>query len=176
MQSFFMEENKEVEQLKYIIKSVFFVDINRETRKRDFVDARRVYSKILRERGYSFADIGRTIKKNHATIIHYLRDIDHIFVHDKSFFEKYSKCREAVFNSLDDNSEYESDIMYKQIIKSLETKLSEMTYKCIKISKKIEKYNRIKSIIELIEERTCEGDEEIIEGKIRKIFNGFKRE
>jgi hypothetical protein len=142
-----MEENKEVEQLKYIIKSVFFVDINRET-----------------------------IKKNHATIIHYLRDIDHIFVHDKSFFEKYSKCREAVFNSLDDNHEYESDIMYKQIIKDLETKLSEMTYKCVKLSNKIDKYNRIKSIIELIEERTCEGDEEIIEGKIRKIFNGFKRE
>ena len=171
-----MEENKEVEQLKYIIKSVFFVDINHETRKRDFVDARRVYSKILRERGYSFADIGKTINKNHATIIHYLRDIDHIFVHDKPFFDKYSKCRDAVFNSLNDNSEYESDIMYKQIIKGLEIKLSEMTYKCINLSKKIEKYNRIKSIIELIEERTCDGDEEIIEGKIRKIFNGFKRE
>ena len=107
-------------ELKAIVKKVLGVNIDVETRKRAFVDARRVYSKILRDIGISFESIGRTINKDHATIIHYLRDIDHIFVHDKPFFDKYSKCRDAVFNSLNDNSDYESDIMYKQIIKGLE--------------------------------------------------------
>ena len=53
----------EIEKLKAIVSDVFMLDISDGSRARDFVDARKIYSKILRERGYGYAFIANTIGK-----------------------------------------------------------------------------------------------------------------
>lgn len=172
-----MEKNENVDRVKELIKTVFSVDIEKETRRRDFVDARRVYSKLMREKGYPYKFIGETIGKDHASIIHYLRDIDYIFVHDKNLFEMYKKCKSALMMEPDDDMlKPITDAMYKQRIKELEHEVFELNYKIVRLSKKVTAYNNIKNIIELIQERIVEGDEELVEKKIRAMFNGFKRE
>ena len=87
-----MKSNK-INTLKEIIKEVFLVNIDEDTRRRDVVDARRIYSKILREERFSFELIGESIGKNHATIIHYVRSIDNILEYDKDLREKYIACK-----------------------------------------------------------------------------------
>ena len=48
----------EMQELTEIIKSVFNEDVKDITRRREIVDARIVFSKILRERGYTNSAIG----------------------------------------------------------------------------------------------------------------------
>ena len=81
------------EELKRIVNDTFLVDIEIESRKRDVVDARKVYSKILRDSGYSYESIGKTINKNHATIMHYVKNIEHLMSYDQILRNKYVACK-----------------------------------------------------------------------------------
>lgn len=76
-----------MDSLKKIVNEIFFVDIENSTRKRRTVDARRAYSKILRDVGFSYEHIADTINKDHATIIHYVKSIENLLEYD-SIFEK----------------------------------------------------------------------------------------
>lgn len=78
-----------MESLKNIINLVFFVEIDDPTRKRRIVDARRAYSKILKDAGFSYQHIGYTLNKDHATIIHYVKSVDGLLKYDSIFEKKF---------------------------------------------------------------------------------------
>jgi len=83
----------EMAQLKEIVNNVFAVDLLETNRKRDLVDARTVYSKVLRERGYTFETIAKSINRDHATVIHYMKSIDSLITYDKGIRDKYIYCK-----------------------------------------------------------------------------------
>jgi hypothetical protein len=78
-----------MDSLKKIINEIFFVNIESSTRKRRTVDARRAYSRILKDVGFSYEHIADTIGKNHATIIHYVKSIDDLLQYDSVFEKKF---------------------------------------------------------------------------------------
>lgn len=84
---------EESDALRLIVNNVFSVDIYEKSRQRDIVDARHIYSKILREKGYGYEAIGGSIGKNHATIVHYINNIDSILTYDKPLRDKYMECK-----------------------------------------------------------------------------------
>jgi len=84
---------EEINELKKIVNNVFLVDLQATSRKRDMVDARKVYSKILRDNGYSYEFIGETIGKDHATIIHYIKNIEYLLSYDRILIDKYVTCK-----------------------------------------------------------------------------------
>lgn len=84
---------EEINELKKIVNDVFLVDLQLKDRKRDVVDARKVYSKILRDNGYSYELIGETIGKDHATIIHYVKNIEYLLTYDRILIDKYVACK-----------------------------------------------------------------------------------
>jgi len=84
---------EEIDELKRIVNDIFLVDLEVINRKRDVVDARKVYSKILRDNGYSYDLIGKTLGKDHATIIHYIKNIEYILSYDKIIIDKYVACK-----------------------------------------------------------------------------------
>jgi hypothetical protein len=84
---------EEIDELKRIVNDIFLVDLEVKNRKRNVVDARKVYSKILRDNGYSYDLIGETLGKDHATIIHYIRNIEYILSYDKMLKDKYVACK-----------------------------------------------------------------------------------
>lgn len=88
---------EEIEELKRIVNEIFLVDLDSENRRRDTVDARKVYSKILRESGFGYELIAETIGKNHATVIHYIKNIGPILVYDEDLRNKYVACKN-IFN------------------------------------------------------------------------------
>jgi hypothetical protein len=85
---------KKIIALKDVVKEIFLIDVDKDSRKRDIVDARRVYSKILRDEGYSFESIGLSLGRNHATVIHYAKSIDSILNYDRNLRERYIACKE----------------------------------------------------------------------------------
>jgi hypothetical protein len=86
---------QEVNELKQIVNNVFLLDLESKNRKREVVDARKVYSKILRNIGYKYDVIGRSINKDHSTIVHYVSDIESIMPYDRDIKDKYIACEIA---------------------------------------------------------------------------------
>ena len=78
-----------------VVETAFKVDLRDKRRTRELVDARRVYCYIARKltnKGYQ--DIGRLIGKNHATMIHYMRDFDTLLKHDRQLKASTIYCLE----------------------------------------------------------------------------------
>jgi len=82
-----------MELLKKIVNDLFNADLSDNTRRRSYVDARKVYSKILSEEGYCYGYIGDTIGKDRTTILHYIKSFDNIILHDSSFRKKYELAK-----------------------------------------------------------------------------------
>lgn len=65
-------------QLKKAIQEVTGVDINEVSRKREIIEARAVYYKILKQidKKKSLQSIGASVGKDHATVLHSLKNYD----------------------------------------------------------------------------------------------------
>jgi hypothetical protein len=110
---------EDIDELKTIVNNVFLVDIELKDSKRAVVDARKVYSKILRDRGYSYELIGNTIKKDHATIIHYVKSIEYLLSYDQILREKYVACKNVFIkkkNSISEQIKKDVD-MYVTVVR-----------------------------------------------------------
>jgi hypothetical protein len=163
----------EMLRLQEIISKRFSVDMNSPTRKRDYVNARLVYSAILRERGCTFESIAKSIDKDHATVIHYIRNSAFIFKQDKFLNKKFHDCREIFFKTIDPDTLPEINIPNKTEVEELKEHIEILNQEIKNLVSKLNTHKRLSKIINLIEERTHYGKEEIVEKKIREMFNGF---
>ena len=102
-----------MKELIKIVNEVFLVDLTLNNRKRETVDARKVYSKILRDSEYSYEFIGKTINKDHATIIHYIKNIDHLLSYDQALKDKYIVCKN-IFTGEPVSSQVKKDVDIKE--------------------------------------------------------------
>lgn len=77
-------ETKITSELKKIIKEITDVDINEVSRKREIIEARAVYYKVLKQidKKKSLKSIGASVGKDHATVLHSLKNYD--------MFEKFN--------------------------------------------------------------------------------------
>lgn len=83
------------EKLIKLISDTLEIDLMKETRVREYVYARYIYAKIMRDKGFSLSYIGNTINKDHATIIHALKQFEFLKNYD-DFKKMYDKVRMAL--------------------------------------------------------------------------------
>jgi hypothetical protein len=84
-----------------LINETFKIDITADTRKQEYVFGRMIYFKILRDLGYGFQPIGRTLNKDHSTVIHSVRTFDDLVIYDKELYRTYNIIKELVIKSID---------------------------------------------------------------------------
>ena len=162
-----------MEKLKEIVSKVFDTDINIKTRKRNNVEARMIFSKILREDGNTFESIGKAINKDHSTIVYYVNQASVLIKQSIELSDKYLDCKNCYIDNLDvvlPQMKYDE---LKNEVLELKLLINQLTIERNEIIKVQEKYNRIKKIINLVAERTHVGKEEFIERKINQMFNGI---
>ena len=162
-----------MEKLKEIVSQVFETDINIKTRKRNNVEARMIFSKILREDGSTLQAIGKAINKDHSTVIYYVNQASNLIKQSIELSNKYLECKNCYINNLDvvlPQMKYDE---LKNEVVELKALINQLTEERNEIIKVKEKYNRIKKIINLVAERTHVGKEEFIERKINQMFNGI---
>jgi hypothetical protein len=163
----------EMNDLKYIIDKIFGVDLMKNSRQRNIVDSRLIYAKILRDRGHTFQSIGRSINKDHTTIVYYINQVDNIIKHDVRIAEKYATCKNIFLQG----KPFISEKLNEADLVDMVDKLTKENEKLISGRKNVldmrSSFRRIESIIKIIEERMQRGDEKLIEEKIIKMFNGF---
>jgi len=91
--------------LQKIIKNILKIDIFEKRRVRKIVDARKIYASILFDRGEGVTSIGKMLRKNHATIIHYVKDNEVLLLMDKQYKIDYDRIYKAL-----DSQIYNSDL------------------------------------------------------------------
>ena len=162
-----------MEKLKEIVSKVFDTNINIKTLKINNVEARMIFSKILREDGNTFESIGNAINKDHSTIVYYVNQASVLIKQSIELSDKYLECKNCYIDNLDvvlPQMKYDE---IKNEVLELKLLINQLTIERNKIIKVQEKYNRIKKIINLVAERTHVGKEEFIERKINQMFNGI---
>jgi hypothetical protein len=141
----------EMNELKGIVDTIFDVDITDTVRKKDYVEARMVFTKILRDRGVTFVTIGKFLDKNHSTVLNYMSNFDNYF-NEQSLKKKYVVCREAFFQKRPIDKLY----LEKDKLSAIESK-----------------YKRFKNILDVMNDRTPYGKENVLEKKIISFLNNI---
>ena len=88
----------ELKQIREIVESHIKIDLSNKSRIQKFVYARAMYFKLCREYTlFSYKDIGASIKKNHATVIHGVKLFDDwISLHEQPCINKYHKMDDEI--------------------------------------------------------------------------------
>tara|TARA_R110000765_G_scaffold39003_2_gene85085 strand:+ start:2053 stop:2706 length:654 start_codon:yes stop_codon:yes gene_type:complete len=180
--------------LQVIVEEVFDAKIMLLNRKRDTVDARRIYSFILRERGYRYTKIGRFLQKNHATILHYTRDINVILKTNPSLMEKYLLCKKIFLEDLEradaikaesHDSTFQSAVYsMNQTIKKLEQQVEYLEVRNQSLTnqnewydKEISQYNpKLNTLYKIITDRTKADTVTKLSKKLNTLYNGVYSE
>lgn len=162
----------ELDAIKIIVEGELDINIFGDSRKRNLVDARIIYAKIARESNHSYKSIGKHIGKDHATIIHYMKNFDWLFSSNTEFRETYVYLKEKFIEmkpKLKDIQEIKiinnSMMLHKQI-ESLSLKNEKY------LSEKL-KYDRLQKILWIINDRTPIGQEEYVEARLHNFFNSL---
>ena len=161
----------DMELLKSIVEEEFGVKMFARERKRNNVDARMIFSKILIERGHTYTSIANYLYKHHSTIIHYSQQASNLIKTDKKTTDIYITCRNKFLESREPIVLHTDRDLVKEVL-SLRSQLDELIVHYQEAKKVETKYKRIESIINLIDLRTPNGDENLIKRKINEMFNG----
>lgn len=164
---------EEMNELKAIVEELFNVNIIKELRERETVEARMIFSKILRDRGYKFKAISTFLKKDHTTVIHYVTRIDVFMKHDPKLMERYFLVKTAFMKDRKSIAAKLTEHEVESKITALNNKIEELLLENEFHLKRIDRYNRIMNIIKVIDERTPIGEERFIEKAINSMFNGI---
>jgi len=109
----------ELENLKSDINSFFNVSIDRGTKTNDEVYARLIYYKLYRiiNPRITLTELGKTVNKDHTTVLYSLRKFDTAYLYDKKFKSFYD-C------FMLHHPEYLKEIYLKEVYVSITESLS----------------------------------------------------
>tara|TARA_Y100001963_G_scaffold123022_1_gene172692 strand:+ start:753 stop:1235 length:483 start_codon:yes stop_codon:yes gene_type:complete len=87
--------------IKNIVNNTFKVDIDKRSRLRWVIDARRIYFAMLKliSPGRALRSIGNSLpncKLNHATVLHSIRQLDSLLTQDINYFTKFEEISKDV--------------------------------------------------------------------------------
>lgn len=134
--------NKEI--IRNIVEEYYNLNLSTQTRKAEYVEARGMYYKILRDNTrLPLSKIGKELGKDHATVLHSLRNMIDWIKHDSQVRKDYDTINKRVQHaiSLDPeafNQEETMEGFYERKYKELETK-----YKFLKSRLKVHEPERV---------------------------------
>lgn len=162
---------QEMESLSSIVNRLLDVDIHNPRRHREIIEGRMIFSKIMYDRGYSLSCIGKFLKKNHATIIHYIKVSDHIFMTYPELHDKYVVCNEVFTEGKEPFKAFTRRDMMRSI-DSLNDRINLLMKERSILRKREDRIKRFEPIIDLLLRKVPEGRESDFYRKINKVING----
>jgi len=86
-----------IETIKEAVDKKFNLDIALKTRQRNYIYAKKVFSKLAYESGATFREVGDIIKKSHCNILHHVNSVNVISIDDKKKHDEIIKELGLVF-------------------------------------------------------------------------------
>lgn len=164
------------DRLISIIESVYNLDLKARSRERKYVGARISYSHILRDLGFGWTFIGRTINRNHATIINSVKQFETYMRFDPNFKELHKIIADKF--DIDDVIIFDSKVLeLENEVNTLNLKIKELdsqnSIASLELNKLKEFSNKNKSLHQLINHKVKPETEKEIEIKLRRFLNGI---
>jgi hypothetical protein len=168
-----LEKNKhnELVKLQRIIKKTIGIDIQDKSRYQDVVDARIIFSALARQIGCTFKQISFFLNKNHATVIHYLKNFDQLIVSLPSFKEKYDEIKSCFLEDKEPSVLMKESFSHKVNITDLKNQIERLILQKQQLMAFYNKNKRVEKIIDLINTKTPIGLEDFVRNKIIQMFN-----
>ena len=182
--------NRDANILYGIVAEVFEDDILHGRRYRNVIDARKVYSYILRENGYTYSQIARFMLKNHATVMHHCKDAPYLLECDVELKEKYLLCKSRYLESIGNANYIREDVSNKKlitiisekdmIIQALEEKVKYLELRQEALNNKLDWYKdevgfykpELKTLYKIITDRTKPKTVTHTARKLNTLYNG----
>jgi len=148
--------NKLVQQL---VEDYYKLNIKSKTRRREFVEARNIYFKLLRDNTLmTTAAIGKTMKKDHTTVLHSCKRMNEWLCYDKKIQNDYNILNKRLKKAIALNPDLFKDSVtmegfYEQEYERYKQD-SSMKYRVL-----VNKYNFLKSRLEKYEPNRVERGE-----------------
>ncbi len=165
------KNEEEVYKLIDIIKVELDVDVLSKIRNHPYPDARRILVKILMDRGWRITDLAIILKKNHATIIHYRKDMDFLLSYDsdlKRMYDKvihhYKKENLEIYSMTNDELKKESFTLRKEN--------NVLNSKIDKLETEIAQYKKYRDIFKFLNNKQGKFTNEKIIKKLNVFLNG----
>ena len=169
-------ETKITLQLKKVIQEITGVDINEVSRKREIIEARAVYYKILKQidKKKSLKSIGASVGKDHATVLHSLKNYD--------MFEQFNPTlklfRKQILQRLNYSSpEQILDISKNELIDSLQLDIMKLNDEIANLQETItnlqkprNNYKIVNNIETLLLETEGTEQQEIIIERLQAVY------
>jgi hypothetical protein len=166
--------------IKEAVEEATLTDILNDKRTGPNVQARMIFTSMVRDKGYTYKQIQAVLNKDHSTLIYYNETIRDVMKFDRKLQRKYLDCKEALLkkeyiNRLDTKEfliqelllEKEKSIIFqeenKYLSKEIEILIKQFTF---------DSSGRLSKIFKFIEDNTPEGVEFIVYRRIKKMFNG----
>lgn len=178
----------QIKELREHIEREFGIENLRERRRyNDIINARMIYSYILRGLGYTLTDIGKSLGKHHATIINYLDNMEGYLQTDTILRDKFNKVSRSFLgedieisnDSLNTNAALKyaelKEVELKNRISILESRIKELTSEVLE-HRSSNKFNsddidRFYNIFKLVKQRTKHGDEYKVFQKLNQMYD-----
>jgi hypothetical protein len=164
-------------RLLSIVKALSGIDPAKTTREREYVNARMVMTKILRDNElWTFAQIGSLFNLDHATMRHAYYKFDVISVQDKSLLNLYTKALKMyVDKTVVDNQIYNEKLSAKLLEK--DNTITILQAQLIELRAELEAHRLqqidYKDIFTLIRKKVPLSKKEVASKKINTILNGI---
>lgn len=161
-------------ELRALIERIFDLDITINNRSRKRVDARMIYSNILREQKYTYKQIGYLLAKDHSTIVHYCLKFQEAIKYVPEFKRKYKICRDRFLGEISEQDDYtKQEIIQELLLTKKELSLLTLKYQKLQDYKNKKDMEELQwgKIYKLIHERSPRGMEDIVERRINAMFN-----
>lgn len=161
----------EMEALQTIVEDIFKVSLMNKKRLITLVDARMVFSKILRDRGHTLVSIANYLEKDHTTIMNYMEKVVYLLKQDDKLFESYMMVKDMFLENreelMDEIKDKDLHMKIARINHQLDKFIAERNY----VFEMDKKNTRFRYIIDLLNKRVPEGKEAHIENKIMQLLN-----
>ena len=166
-------ETQITSQLKKVIQEITGVDINEVSRKREIIEARAIYYKVLKQidKKKSLQSIGASVGKNHATVLHSLKNYD--------MFEQFNPTLKLFRKQIMQRLNYVKpedilDMSKDELIQSLQIDIMKLNDEIENLQETINKprnnYNIVNNIQQLLIETEGKEQQEIIIERLQAVY------
>jgi hypothetical protein len=166
-------ETQITSQLKKVIQEITGVDINEVSRKREIIEARAIYYKILKQidKKKSLKSIGASVGKDHATVLHSLKNYD--------MFEQFNPTLKLFRKQILQRLNYVKpedilDMSKDELIQSLQIDIMKLNDEIANLQEKINKprnnYNIVNNIQQLLIETEGTEQWQIIVERLQALY------
>jgi hypothetical protein len=162
-------------QLKKAIQEITGVDINEVTRRRETIEARAIYYKVLKQidKKKSLKSIGASVGKDHATVLHSLKNYD--------MFEQFNPTlklfRKQILQRLNYATPDILDMTKDELIQSLQIDIMKLNEEIANLQETItnlqkprNNYNIVNNIQELLLETEGKEHQELIIERLQAVY------